>query len=168
MPEFIPITGAVTGATVYINDKLVARDATITLPEIVPMTAEVKAMGPMTMPIWELVESLELAVTKVGIDLGFRQAITPGVSSIEVRFTQTQNDANGKAKTIMCKAFCKGQALSIPGVSVEVGSASENEIPYSLTRYQLFVNGGEAILVDRLAGKLRINGVDCTEGLSGL
>lgn len=168
MAAFVPVTGAVTGATLYINGKLVARDATITLPEITPMTAEVKAMGTMTQPLWELLENMELTVAKVGVDLGFREAIVPGTSSIEARFTQTQTDANGKTKTIMCKAFCKGQSLSIPGISVEVGNPSENEVPYSLTRYQLFVNGADAILVDRLAGKVRINGVDYTNGLAGL
>lgn len=168
MAAFVPITGAVTGATLYINGTLVARDCAITLPEITPMTAEVQAMGTMTQPIWELIENMEMTVTKIGVDLGFRQAIVPGVSSIEARFTQTQTDANGKTKTIMCKAFCKGQTLSIPGIAVEVGSASENEIPYALTRYQLFANGAEAILADRLAGKLRVNGVDYTSGLAGL
>lgn len=168
MAAFVPITGAVTGATVYIGGKLVARDCAITLPEITPMTAEVQAMGTMTMPIWELLEAMEMTFNKIGVDQGFREALVPGVTAVEVRFTQTQTDATGKTKTIMCKAFCKGMTLSIPGISVEVGSASENEIPYSLTRYQLFANGAEAILVDRLAGKVRINGVDYTGGLAGL
>lgn len=168
MAAFIPKTGAVTGSSLYIGDKLVARDASITLPEINPLTAELQAMGTMTMPIWELLENLEMTVNKVGVDLGFREAITPGMNSIEARFTQTQIDANGNAKTLMCKAFCRGQSLSAPGVAVEVGSASENEFTYSLTRYVLYVNGAEAIYIDRLAGKCRFNGKEYAGGLAGL
>lgn len=168
MTAFVPKTGAVTGSSLYIGDKLVARDASITLPEITPLTAEMQAMGTMTMPIWELLENLELAISKIGVDLGFREALTPGMNSIEARFTQTQIDANGNAKTLMCKAFCRGQSLTIPGITAEVGSPSENELTYSLTRYVLYVNGAEAIYIDRLAGKCRINGKEYAGGLAGL
>ena len=168
MAKFVPITSAVTGATIYIKNKLVARDCAITLPEITPQTVDVQAMGTMTMPLWELLESLEMAITKVGVDLGLRDAIIPGIASIEARFTQTKTDADGNSKTIMCKAFCRGQSLAIPGIGVEVGSASENELSYSLTRYQLFVEGEEVILVDRLAGIVRIAGKTYTDGLAGL
>lgn len=168
MSAVTPITGAVTGTSFYIDNVLVARDATITLPEVAPMTAEVQAMGTMTMPIWSLLENLELLINKIGIDLGFRKALKAGISSIEVRFTQTQMDTNGKTKTILCKAFCKGMTLSIPSLSGEVGSPIESEIPYSLTRYRLVVDGDEVILADRLAGKLVVNGVDYTKDLSGL
>lgn len=168
MPKFVPITGAVTGTSLYVKNKMVARDSTITLPEVTPLTAEVQAMGTMTMPLWELLENLEMTVNKVGVDMGYRESIVPGVSNIEARFTQTQLDASGNARTVLCKAFCKGQTLSIPGIAGEVGSVSENEIPYSLTRYQLFIDGAEAILIDRLAGIVRINGKNYTDGLAGL
>lgn len=165
---FIPKTGAVTGSSLYVGNKQVARDASITLPEVTPQTADLQAMGTMTVPLWELLENLELAINKVGVDLGFREALTPGVNDIEARFTQTQIDASGNAKTFMCKAFCRGQSLVAPGIAVEVGSASENELTYSLSRYVLFVNGAEAIYIDRLAGKCRINGVEYAGGLAGL
>lgn len=168
MAAFVPITGAVTGTTVYVNNKLVARDVTVTHPEINPMTADVQATGTLTMPIWELLENLQMTFNKIGVDMGLRSALRPGVTSIENRFTQTQTDANGKNKTVLCKAFCKGMTASIPGLSVEVGSASENEIPYTLTRYQLFIDGVEAILIDKLAGIVRIDGVNYTDGLAGL
>lgn len=168
MPRFVPITGAVTGATLYVENQLKARDCTINLPDINPMTVDVQATGTLTMPIWELLENLEMSFVKIGVDLGFKDSLRPGVSSVEARFTQTQTDANGKNKTIMCKAFCTGMTSSIPGISVEVGSASENEIPFYLTRYLLFIDGKEAILVDKLAGIVRINGVNYTDGLAGL
>lgn len=165
---FIPKTGAVTGSSLYVGNKQVARDASITLPEVNPQTVDLQVMGTMTVPLWELLENLEMSINKIGVDLGFREALSPGVNTIEARFTQTQIDASGNAKTLMCKAFCRGQSMTIPGVAVEVGSASENELTYSLSRYVLYVNGAEAIYIDRLAGKCRINGNEYAGGLAGL
>ena len=42
---FVPICGPVVGDTVYVENVLVARDVAITLPEVVPQTADV--------PQWE-------------------------------------------------------------------------------------------------------------------
>lgn len=168
MPRFVPITGAVTGATVYVGGQLVARDVSVTLPTITPKTVDVQATGTLTMPIWELLDNLELRFTKIGVDLGFSSALKASGGKIEVRFTQTQTDADGKNKTILCKSFCSGWCAEIPGISVEVGSASENEIPYYLHRYQQFIDGEEAILADKLAGRVRIGGEEMTDGLSGL
>ena len=45
-------------------------------------------------------------------------------------------------------------------MSVELGSASELSETYTVTRYQLFANGSEILLVDRLNQILRVNGQD--------
>ncbi len=165
---FVPKTGSVIGATIRIDNALVADEATVTLPEIAAMTADISAMGTMSMPMWPLIENMEMTVNKVGVDLGFRKAISPGEVTLEVRFAQPQRGAGGDMKYVNCKAFCRGSVLTIPGIGIEVGSASENEVTYMVTRYQLFVDGAETILVDREAGKLRINGKDLTNGLSEL
>lgn len=165
---FVPKTGPVIGATIRIDNALVADEVTVTLPEIAAMTADIQAMGTMSLPIWPLIENMEMTVNKVGVDLGFRKAISPGVVTLEVRFAQSQVDANGNVKYVNCKAFCKGSTLTVPGIGIEVGSASENEVTYAVTRYQLFVDGAETILADRLAGKLKIGGKDLTSGLAEL
>ena len=168
MAAFVPKVGPVTGSTIYIDNQLKARDTSITLPEVTPTTADVNAMGTMSVPVWQLLENMEMTFTKIGVDLGFRDTLKLGVSAIEARFMQNIIDAQGNQKSVMCKAFCSGMLTSIPGIGVEVGSATENEITYSLTRYQLFVDGQEAILVDRLAGIVRIGGTTVTDELSGL
>lgn len=158
MSKFVNICGPVIGTTVYSNGKLVARDTAITLPEITPVTADLAAMGTFSLPIWQLIENLETAITKIGADMGLRELITPDMKPLEFRWVQTVTDANGTTKNVGCKAFIKGIPNKIPGIGVTVGEASENETTIATTRYNLFVDGQEMFLVDRLAGIVRIAG----------
>lgn len=158
MGKFVSICGPVAGTTVYSNNVLVARDTAITLPEITPVSAELQAMGTMSLPIWSLLENMEAAITKIGIDEGLTELITPDMKPLEFRWVQTVTDANGKTRNVGCKVFIKGVPNKIPSFGLEVGSASEGEVTIAVTRYQLVVDGVEAFLVDRLASIVRING----------
>lgn len=165
MAAFVNICGPVVANTVYVENKLVARDVSITLPEVTPTTVDVSAMGTFSLPMWSLLENMELAITKIGIDLGLRSMIKPEPLELENRWVQTVTDATGSTKNVGCKCFCKGVPNKIPGASIEIGSTSESECTYTLTRYQLMVDGVEIVLVDRLAGKLRISGKDYYSGI---
>ena len=158
MSKFVNICGPVIGVTVYSSGKLVARDTTITLPEITPVTADLAAMGTFSLPIWQLLENMETAITKIGADMGLRDIIKPDMKPLEFRWAQTVTDANGVTKNVGCKAFIKGIPNKIPGIGLTVGEASENECTIATTRYNLFVDGQEAFLIDRLAGIVRIAG----------
>jgi phage tail tube protein FII len=158
MSKFVNICGPVIGVTVYSNNKLVARDTAITLPEITPVTADLAAMGTFSLPIWPLLEHMETAITKIGADLGLRELIKPDMKPLEFRWAQTITDANGITKNVGCKAFVKGIPNKIPGIGLTVGEASESECTIATTRYNLFVDGQEMFLVDRLAGIVRIAG----------
>ena len=158
MGKFVNINGPIVADTVYSNNILVARDTSFTLPAVTPVTADLPAMGTMSMPIWSLIEDMEASITKIGHDLGLRNLITPEMKPLEVRWVQTVTDANGNTKNVGCKAFLKGIPKGLPEVGGEVGSTVENAVALSLTRYQLFVDGQEMWLVDRLAGILKING----------
>lgn len=157
---FVPINGPVVADTVYVDGKLVARDVAVSLPEVTPATADLSAMGTFTLPIWQLIESMELSVTKIGLDVGLSKAITPDMKPLEFRWVQTVTDANGKTKNVGCKAFFRCIPLNLPSIGLEVGSASEHELRFSVSRYNLFVDGAEAWLIDRLAGIVRVNGTD--------
>ena len=76
--------------------------------------------------------------------------------------------ADGTSKPEGCKAFLSGTIGTIPGISVEPGSASENEISITVTRFQLYINGEEALCIDRLNGICRINGVDYYSDVAAL
>lgn len=158
MSKFVNICGPVIGVTVYSNNKLVARDTAITLPEITPVTADLAAMGTFSLPIWQLLEHMETAITKIGADLGLRELIKPDMKPLEFRWAQTITDANGITKNVGCKAFIKGIPNKIPGIGLTVGEPSESECTIATTRYNLFVDGQEMFLIDRLSGIVRIAG----------
>ena len=163
MSKFVNISGPVIGTTAYCNNKLVARDVAITLPEVTPLTADLAAMGTLTLPIWQLLEHMETAITKIGADMGLREIIKPDMKPIEFRWAQTVTDANGVTKNVGCKAFIKGIPNKIPGIGLTVGEPSENECTIATTRYNLFVDGVEMFLIDRLAGVVRIGGKDYSD-----
>lgn len=166
---FVPINGPVVADTVYDeNNKLVARDVAVTLPEVTPMTADLQAMGTFSLPIWQLLEHMETALTKIGVDLGLRSLIKPDMKPLEFRWAQTVTDANGYTKNVGCKAFIKGIPNKIPGIALTVGSAVENELTFSTTRYALYVDGEEIVYIDRLAGIVRIDGTDYAKGANSL
>lgn len=156
MSKFVNICGPVIGVTVYSENKLVARDTAITLPEVTPVTADLQAMGTFSLPIWQLLENMETAITKIGVDLGLRELITPAMKPLEFRWVQTVTDASGTTRNVGCKAFIKGIPNKIPGIGITMGEASENECTIATTRYNLFVDGQEMFLIDRLAGIVRI------------
>ena len=165
---FIPISGPVVADTAYCENKLVARDVSVTLPEVTPVTADLPAMGTMSLPIWSLLENMETALTKIGTDMGLAQLIKPDMKPLEFRWAQTVTDANGVTKNVGCKAFIKGIPNKIPSIGVEIGSATENEVTIMTTRYGLFVDGKEMWLIDRLSGICRINGTDYAKGINSL
>ena len=168
MAAFVPISGPIVANTAYVANRLVARDVSATLPEVTPITIDVQAMGNWSLPVWQLVEDMQFSITKIGVDQGLRDMLKPEPLQLELRFVQTVTDANGNTKNVGAKAFLKGIPATIPGVGVEIGSASENECTYSVTRYQLVVDGVEQLLIDRLAGILRIAGKDYAAGLANL
>lgn len=168
MAAFVPISGPVVADTAYCNSKRVARDVSISLPEVAPMTADVQAMGTMSIPVWQLIENMETTITKIGVDEGLRDLIRPEKNTLEFRWVQTVTDAAGVTKEVGCKAFVTGVPNKIPGISLEIGSASESEVTYMTTRYALYVDGKEVLLVDRLSGILRVNGKDYAKNLNSL
>ena len=155
---FVPISGPIVANTAYSGGQLVARDVAITLPEVAPLTASLSAMGTFDMPIWQLIEHMEAVITKIGLDKGLRSLITPDMKPLEVRWVQTVTSADGVTKNVGCKAFLRGIPANLPEIGQEVGSPSEHETRIALTRYNLFVDGQEMWLIDRLAGIVRIAG----------
>lgn len=163
MGTFVPINGPILANTVYIDGALVARDVAITLPEVAPITADLSVMGTFSLPVWQLIEHMEAAVTKIGVDKGLSAALAPDMKPLEVRWVQTVTDANGNTKNVGCKAFLRGIPANLPEVGMEIGAPSEHEVRIALTRYNLFVDGSECWLIDRLAGIVRINGKDYSD-----
>lgn len=160
--------GTILGTTAYVNDVLVAEDVTISLPEVTPKTQTLNAMGEIELPL-PLIEAMEASVTKVGIDKGFLKLIVPESRKFEFRWAQSVIKADGTQKNEGCKAFITGvPKIVFPGGDIAPGENYEGAIPIAVTRFQLFVNGNEYILVDKLKGQYKINGKDYAKGIKNL
>lgn len=151
---------AVIADTMLINKKKAAEDVAFELPTIALQTADIQAMGTLSMPLVGLLDDMALTITKIGVDTGFAEMAKLEKMEMEFRWVQDKISTSGEVSHQGCKAFLNVIPQEIPGVSVELGSASELGLTYTVTRYQLFVNGAEIILVDRLNQILRVNGKD--------
>lgn len=151
---------AVLADSCYCDNQLAAQDVSITLPGVSFLTAEVNAMGTMEVVLAGLVEAMEATISKVGIDLGLSRMLTPEKHNFEFRWAQNVLQGDGTSKAEGCKAFVTGVSKGIPGFGLEVGSNIEGEVALSVSRYQLYVNGKEICLIDKIAQICRINGVD--------
>lgn len=160
MAHWVDKRGPVNAATLYHNNALVAEGLTVNLPAIEFLTYDFRAMGTMTLPVVGLLNDMEASITKVGVDRGYSKLITPEPIILEYRWAQTVLKADNTSSEEGCRAYTRGTPKSIPQIAVNPGEAIEAEIAYAVTRYQLFANGTEVLLVDRIAGILRINGVD--------
>ena len=157
---WLDLKGPILADTVYINGVLVAKDVTIPLPAVTHVTADYKAMGTYTAPMTGQIEGMEAAITKIGIDKGLRSMVQLESKTLEVRWAQDVKYADGSTKTEGCKAFLRCVSKGIPGLNVDPGNASENEIALAVSRYQLFVAGNEYWLIDQLNTIMRVGGVD--------
>lgn len=162
---FLNICGPIIADTVYVDKTLVAKDVAVTLPEITPQTADIEAMGTMSIPIWNRLEDMETAITKIGLDNGLKKLVKAEKIAVEVRFMQKVTLSNGTMKNVGCKAFLTLLPKMIPGIEIAVGEPSENEVTATTIRYQLFVEGKEAWCIDRLATICRIGGKDYTASI---
>lgn len=166
--QFMDIKGAVLANTVYKDGDLVAREVTLTLPNVNFATAEHKAMGTLELPMLGQLEAMEAAVTKKGYDAGLAKLAQPEAMNLEFRFVQDVIGSDNVSKPEGCKAFMRAVPKTLPGGDLEPGSTTEQQITFAVSRYQLIVGGVEICLVDQLKGILRINGKDYAKSINSL
>jgi P2 family phage contractile tail tube protein len=162
---WLDLKGPILADTVYCDGVLSAKDVTITLPAVTLVTADFKAMGTYTAPLTGQIEAMEASITKIGIDYGLRNIVKLQSKTLEIRWAQDVKYADGSSKTEGCKAFLRSVPKLIPGLSVDPGNLSENEITLAVSRYQLFVAGNEFWLIDQLNTIMRVDGVDYAKDL---
>ena len=165
---WLDLKGAIVADTVYSDKKLVAKDVGFTLPGITMQTGDVQAMGTMSVPLVGLLDDMELAITKIGIDLGLGKLSRLEKQNIEFRWVQNVVKSDGSSTVEGCKAFVRCIPKALPGMGVELGSPSENELTYGVSRVQIYCAGTEYLLVDRLSQILRIDGKDYMSKISKL
>lgn len=170
MGKALKAVGAINGTTAYVGGTLVGRNVTITLPEVTYATATVNlALGEHEIALIGLVEAMESTIQKIGVDNGLAKMLKMKSQTFEFRWAQQVTDTDGSSRLQGCKAFIRGiPKVVVPEISVEKGEPVEMDIPLSVTRYQLFCEGEELILVDKTTGQLRINGEDYSNNLDSL
>ena len=157
MAGYINKTSVVESATIYQSGKLVGRDYTVSLPDVVPVTADVGGlMGSMNIPLMNTLESMELTITKIGVDAYAPTMCSPGKKDFMIKWVQGQIDKAGDVKPVGCKASigCLPKSY-MPQADIEVGSASEFECTYEVFIYKLYINGKCVFYVNRLTGVIK-------------
>lgn len=169
MGNAMDVRGPINADTAYVDGVLVGRNITLTLPEVTHVLATVKtALGEAEVPMYGLVEAMEATIQKVGVDMGLARICALESKTLEFRWAQQVTKTNGENKMEGCKAFLRFIPKAIPSVEVNPGDSVELDVPGSVTRYQLFVDGRELCLIDKLAGICRINGKDYAQSLNSL
>lgn len=155
----VVIPGIIEGATVYGDKVLLARDEAYTLPEVNRVTYTQKLPGGEQDMASTKLEDMETSMTKNGLNENAFKFVN--AKNIEVRWIQTETASDGTISKVGYKAFMLTQAITLaPGASIEAGSGTENDIKKKVLSYQLYRNGEELVNVNKITGKVKINGVD--------
>ena len=160
--------GGIPANTVYCDGVIVARDVTVTLPEVTASTVEIMMGGPQDLPITGHIESMELSIAKNGVDVQMGLLMEPRRHMIEVRAVQDKLINSGEKIQEQIKAFLGCVPTTLPGIELTVGEISENELTFSVLRYQLYVNNREVFLVDKPNNILRANGTDFARNIESM
>ncbi len=159
--------GAVLATKVLCGITEVARDVNITLPDINFITTEVNGLGKINIPTC-LTEAMQSTVTSVGMDKGYFKMLGLTSQVLEYRFVKNALESSGDTKVKGYKAFLRGIPSNIPGGGLELGSSWSGDVTFEVTRYQLFADGVEQILIDKLKGICKINGKDYAKDINSL
>jgi phage tail tube protein FII len=159
--------GAVLASKVLCDNTVVAEDVNLTLPDITFTTVEVNGLGKVNVPTC-LTEAMQSTVSAVGMDKGFFNMLGLKSKTFEYRFVKNLLDTSGDTGVRGYKAFLKGIPSNIPGGSVEPGSSWSGDVTFEVTRYQLYADGVEKILIDKLKSICKINGVDYAKDINSL
>ena len=75
--------------------------------------------------------------------------------TLEVRWAQDVKYADGSTKAEGCKAFMRCVPKLIPGLSVDPGNPSENEVTLAVSRYQMCIRDSPHAAHGRAAARPR-------------
>ena len=159
--------GAVLATKVLCNKIAVAGSVTLSLPDITFVTVEQNGLGKISIPTC-LTEAMQSTVTSVGMDKGFFNMLGLSSKTFEYRFVKNLLETSGDTGVKGYKAFLRGIPSNIPGGAVEPGSSWSGDVTFEITRYQLYADGVEKILIDKLKGVCKINGVDYAKDIQSL
>lgn len=157
----IPVVGPAIADTVYRDGNLVAKHCQVTLPSVEFMLAEIQAGGTIEIPVPQIINAMDTAITKIGEDEKLALMVQADPCDLEYRWVRVVTDpTTGTTRNVGYKAFLHCLPKGIPEITLNSGEVSENEVTYSVTSYKLVIGGKEAWAIDKLNDVLRINGID--------
>ena len=151
------------------TQELVGVNAQITLPAVRNITTEAKLMGTFTVPILGQLENMEMTVHHIGIAKRIGILLTQEALELEARWAQQVMTSDAKQTIASGRAYITGYPqIVVPEIDIQPGQSVDLEIPYTVSKYKLIVDGEEIFNIDRMAKKIVINGKDYYADLSSV
>lgn len=160
----IPRYTQISGSAVYPapdgqpTEAPAAVDCDVTLPTIGHPTTDVSMCGTYAVADQTRVDNLELQIN-CGTNREALELLK--YESFIIRFVQQVEDPeSGTTDYKQFTVYASGHVSSSGGSSLAIGGAPDGNVTVNCLRYRLLQGDEELINIDRLAGKIMINGVD--------
>lgn len=123
-------------------------------------------IGTVNIPDKSNIEAMEASVTTSSDSGNAKLLNNPDGVDLIFNWAIDKIGTDGSSEYIAYRAAIKGFATVVPGGEKKKGEAAEIEHKIAVWYYKLEINGKTVVLVDMLAPKLEINGVDLLEKLN--
>lgn len=150
--------GAILANSIYCDGKIIADDAEITLPDLEFLTAEIQAAGPVEIPLWGLLNAIELGITVPGISKDCAKLAQPEPHNIVINAVQQKVAMDGTVDVEQIKVSATGTGKKAPSGAPKTGEVASQEYIISCSAYKLDVDGDEVYNVNKFTGDCFIAG----------
>lgn len=158
---YITKAGAINRTRLYKDNEAVANDIDFNISAVTPTTVTHRVgMGNIDIPMTGYFESISLTITKQGVDRALAQLSEPTSQNLTIKWAQEMIDENALSTPVGCVAKLTCIPTSIPALAITEGEIPSNELSFTVTRVEIYVDGEEFWVVDMLKCIHRINGKD--------
>ncbi len=154
---------AVTAHKVLMDNNEIGDNVSCTLPDIEHATSELKGAGiagTIDVPLMGMFNSMTFSMDFRGLNRNSAAALKPGITNLELRFLKDTIASNGNYIAEGTKVFVSGYNKKVAPGKVETGASMDSSAEYEVTRYRIICDGVEVLLIDKLAGVYKVNGID--------
>lgn len=123
-------------------------------------------IGTVNIPDPSNIEAMETSITTTSDSANAKLLNDPDGVEVILNWALDKVGTDGSSAYIPYRAVVKGWASVIPGGDKKKGEVAESEHKISTWYYKLEINGKTVALIDMLAPKCVINGVDHLENLN--
>lgn len=160
--------GAIEATSTYVDKKLCADDAEITMPDIEFALATLTTAGDMEVPMAGIVNSMEVGVTTPGFSKNLAKLGQPEIHELVVNAVQQVIGVDGAIKHEQVKYTITAWGKKSPGGTVKQGEAGSQAYALSVVSYKMAVGGDVVHDINKMTGKCVIDGVDYGKKIKSL